>query len=51
MIDYGALQPSPVQKQDSERSLETAGVAMSISPPAVQSHEVSSMSMKSTTVN
>jgi hypothetical protein len=41
MIDYGALQPSPVQKQDSEKNLDTSGVAMSISPPAVAAHEVS----------
>lgn len=32
MIDYGALQPSPVQKQDSSSTLDTSAVAMSILP-------------------
>lgn len=34
MIDYGALQPSPVQKPaDSSKSLDTSVVATSLSPP------------------
>jgi len=43
MIDYGALQPSPVQKPaDSSKSLDSLVVATSISP-TVSSHEVSTI--------
>jgi hypothetical protein len=40
MIDYGALQPSPVQKpSDNSSAMDTSGVATGTSPP-ILTHEV-----------